>query len=284
MNQRQAPNFAGLRPPSVPFTEVRDRRRAFPLYYDLDLTVARSIAAGTPAVLPLAGNFFFIDQDPTNVGNATVRFVDNNSVWDTPIAVGPGSNWRVPFTGLVIENAAQAGKRLRILYGVDIETVPGINAQVVIAGAVSVIGPHAMNVGPVLTDSPVLTREVGILFGSNFQSAANLAAGATEQIFSAAANANGAVIWEAEIDSLPSLAGTGTIVSLHTHTAAPAAFTDGQAHLQVIVNLATAVGQDAAGRQLARARFIPAGRGAWFYNNGGGAEGAGRRRCLYTLF
>lgn len=283
MNDRPAPTFAGLRPPAVPFSEVRDRRRAIPLYVDVDLTAARSIAGGTPAVLPIAGSFLFIDQDPVNVGTATIRFVDNNSVLDTPITVGPGSNWKVPFTGLVIENAAQAGKRLRIIYGVDVDMVPGVNAQVLITGAVSVIGPHALNVGPLLTDSPILARVVGFTYGATFTSAAALASGASEQVFAAAANPNGAIVWEREADSVPTAAGVVRI-SLHAHTVAPVALGDGDRLLAILINMATAVGNTSYGRLNNQPVFVPAGKGLWFLNSGGTAEGQSARRVVYTLF
>ncbi len=171
-NERQTPNFPGMRPPSVPFTEVRDRRRSFPLYFDVDLSVAHSLAAGTAVVQPVAGTFFYIDNDPTNVGNATVRFLDNSSPVETPLAVGPGANFRVPFNGLVIENTAQSGKRLRVIYGVDLDFVPGLN-QPLTNGGIAVTITTTQPGAPVGVDKEsdnawacdVLVPAAGAVFG-----------------------------------------------------------------------------------------------------------------------
>jgi hypothetical protein len=273
VNDRPAPSFAGLRPPSVPFTEVRDRTRAFPLYFDVDLTAARSIAAGTHLTLPLAGNFFYIDQDPANVGFATVRFVDNQSVIDTPIFVGPGANWKVPFTGLVIENTAQAGKRLRIIYSVDQDAVPGINAQVVINGAVGVQGPHAINSGPVLADLPVLTREVGALYGASNNTNVNLAAGATATMVTAASNVNGVLVHRAFISTK---AAADQECAMLAKATAPTSVIDGDC-IVAATALANTVGYD----RLQEALFIPAGKGIFLFSNV--LETLSYKSLLYTI-
>ena len=135
---RPAPNLPGVRPPQTSFQEVRDRRRAFPLYFDVDLSVARSFAAGTHLKVPAAGNSIYIDNDPVSVGFATLRFLDNESVIETPFRAGPGFNARIPFTGLVFENAAQVGLRLRVIYGTDVEFQPNLNGQVQLTGGVSI--------------------------------------------------------------------------------------------------------------------------------------------------
>jgi len=279
-NERQAPNFPGLRPPSVPFTEVRDRRRAQLQYLDLDLTAARSISGNTAAVLPIAGNFLYIDQDPQNVGFATVRFVDNNSVLDTPIAVGPGSTWKVPFTGLLIENAAQGGKRLRIIYSVDVDAVPGINAQVVINGAVGVQGPRAINGAPVLADLPVLIRDVGTNYGASYKSNAALAANTSDTVFSAAANVNGAIVWEAYAMSENAGAALQSI-AWAAHTAPPNNVVVGDVLASNDSSALTAA-LFVMFASLRTPRFIPAGKG--FYFTGNVAEAAAMRSATYTLF
>lgn len=128
-----------LNKPTSDFNAIRDGRNSLPLYIDVDLTNARSIAANSALVLNIAGNSFFTDADTANGGNATVHFQDtalgNTSA---PFFVSPGFIANVGFTQLLIENTAQAGKRLRIFYGVDIDFQAGVNSSIAISGSVSV--------------------------------------------------------------------------------------------------------------------------------------------------
>lgn len=120
-----------LSPPSSDFAAVRDGRKSMPFWLDVDLSSARSIAAGTALVINIAGNSFYIDADTENVGDARVHFQDatlNNA--SAPIYVSAGSIMTVPFTQIMIENDAQAAKRLRILYGVDIDFRAGVNTSI----------------------------------------------------------------------------------------------------------------------------------------------------------
>jgi hypothetical protein len=128
------PVFAGFQRPSVDMDAVRDGRRAPLLYLDIPLDSTFSINAGNPLVLPLSGNSFYIDQDPSIVGNATVHFQDTNLQQSSaPIYVGPGFIAKVPFTQLLIENkTAQAGKKLRIVYGTDVDFTAGVNATIAV--------------------------------------------------------------------------------------------------------------------------------------------------------
>lgn len=108
-----------------------------PLYIDIDLSTARSIAAKTQLVLNISGNSFYSDQNAIQ-GIAIVHFQDTNlGATSSPITVNPGFIANVGYTQILIENSAQAGKRLRIFYG-DIDFVPGTGGQVTIAGRVDV--------------------------------------------------------------------------------------------------------------------------------------------------
>lgn len=143
-DQSQTPNFPGIRPPSIQFDEVRDGRRAEILWLDIDLTNAR--AAGSPIydganqnTYIIAGNSFYVDNDATNIGNARVHFQDVNvGTASAPLTVGAGFIANVPFTQIKVENTAQAGKRLRIFYGVDLDFTPGLNSQFTLTQAVPV--------------------------------------------------------------------------------------------------------------------------------------------------
>jgi hypothetical protein len=129
-----------LQRPQVGFNAVRDGRRAPIFWYDIDLSTARSIAAGTAEILPLAGDSFYADLDPVNQGEAVVTFQDTNlTSHGAPIFVTRGHIVNVPFTKLLIENAAQPGKRLRFFYGVGLDFKPGSSSSVSVSGEVSVI-------------------------------------------------------------------------------------------------------------------------------------------------
>lgn len=129
------PIFAGFQKPSVDMEAVRDGRRAPLLYLDIPLDTVFTIAGGSPVVLPLSGNSFYVDQDPSIVGNATVHFQDTNlQNSSAPIYVGAGFIAKVPFTQLLIENkTAQAGKVLRIVYGTDVDFTAGVNATIAVS-------------------------------------------------------------------------------------------------------------------------------------------------------
>lgn len=128
------PVFNGFQRPSIDLDAVRDGRRAPLLYLDIDLSTVQTIAGGNPVILPISGNSFYIDQDPSIVGNATVHFQDTNlQTSSAPIYVGPGFIAKVPFTQILIEaKTAQAGKKLRIVYGTDVDFTAGVNATIAV--------------------------------------------------------------------------------------------------------------------------------------------------------
>lgn len=128
--------FPGVSEPQSNFETARNHLRTRPLFYDIDLSVAHSLAAGTHLTLPLDGNTFYVDQ-MVNSGYATVHFQDDVKPGNTGVTVYPGFISRVSFTQLVIENVAQPGLSLRIIYGVDIDFVPAVGAA--LFGAVQVV-------------------------------------------------------------------------------------------------------------------------------------------------
>lgn len=128
-----------LKTPSSDFASVRDGRNSLPLYIDIDLSVARNIAANTQLVIDIAANSLYSDQNILQ-GIATVHFQDTNlGSSSAPVTVNPGFIAHIPFTRLLIENTAQPGQRLRIFYGVDIDFQPGTGGQVTVSGTVAVI-------------------------------------------------------------------------------------------------------------------------------------------------
>ena len=129
------PVFAGFQRPSVDLDAVRDGRRAPLLYVDVPLDNVQTLANGSPVILPISGNSFYIDQDQSIVGNATVHFQDTNlGSSSAPIYVGAGFIAKVPFTQILVEvKTAQAGKVLRIVYGTDVDFTAGVNATIAIS-------------------------------------------------------------------------------------------------------------------------------------------------------
>jgi len=143
--QNQLVNFAGFSRPSSDFFSARSELRATPQYRDIDLSVARSIAAGTAQPLTMAGNFLYVDQKAAS-GYATLHFQDDVSVGNTPITVYPGFMAKVPFTQLILENVAQPGQVMRIVYGTDLDFLP-----VPTAAGVTVL--NSLNVNDVIADT-----------------------------------------------------------------------------------------------------------------------------------
>lgn len=261
------PVFPGITAPSTDFDPVRDQRRATLLYYDVNLTNARSIAANTPLILNIAGNSFYVDQDTGTVGYATVHFQDTTlGIAPAPIYVGPGFIANVPFTQLLIENTAQAGKRLRIFYGVDIDFQAGVNAQVSITGTIATTVGIASLLGH---------GEYTNSYVSNTTKAANT----PDTIFTPAANVNGAIVWHCDFATETAAAAFANSAVL-AKNAAPANVTDGVA-IVTGVNPTTRNANYGCSGELKNPIKIPAGLGLYFIATN--AESNAMRSCTYTL-
>ena len=143
MNDLQ--RFSGMRAPTTDFAAVRTDLQTLPMHVDIDLSTARSYAAATHLEIPLNGNFVYIDQKQ-NSGAATL-YLDDAPTRATGITLFPGFIARVPYTKLIIENAAQPGQTMRLIYGVDVGIQPGVSPG---TGQVNVIdgaGEAFMNWG-----------------------------------------------------------------------------------------------------------------------------------------
>lgn len=280
------PQFPGNETPSVDFDDVRSGQRARLLYFDLDLSIARSIAAGTHSLLQFAGNSFFIDQF-TSAGFATAYFQDTNlAAKGAPVYVGPGFIAHVPFTQVLFENVAQPGKILRVIFGVDVDFSPGLAAAVTatINGTVTVQGTKALSGTLAIADAPVLSEDTGFLYGAAQSSTAALAQAGTEQVFSAASNVNGAIIWAAECFSDIGVVGVGRL-SLNAKATAPTLYNDGDVILTNAGNFVTGSGYIAYVASLARSVRIAAGKGLWWIHSPSvvTTENASARKVLYSL-
>ena len=110
-------------------------------------------------------------------------------------------------------------------------------------------------------------------YGAAYSSNVAIAAGVTSQVFSAAANVNGAIVWAAELFSGSAAAHS---MALLAQIAAPLSVVDGDI-LLLIAARAAGVGQD----RLNRPVFIAAGKGLWFFSFS--LEDSALRSVLYTL-
>ena len=121
-----------LSSPSQDFQAVRDNRRALPFYIDIDLSTART--ESSPLLVTASGNVFYADADP-NSGICSVEFQDTGSdAAAVRLYVSGGAIFNIPFTQFKITNAAQAGKKIRLVYGVDVDFQPGSVTQIALSG------------------------------------------------------------------------------------------------------------------------------------------------------
>ncbi len=187
--------------PSADFRATRDGRRSMPFYVDVDLTNARSDSAGTALFLNIAGNSFYIDANPTD-GACFVEFQDNSSDnAGVNLYCSPGVIFNLQFTQCKLVNSAQAGKKVRIVYGVDVDFQPASVAQV----AISNTGGYTAVRGESWTG---FTNVKGAL-----------AINTPETVLAAGSNTNGAILQLA--DFYDASGGAPIIGALIGHTSPP---------------------------------------------------------------
>jgi hypothetical protein len=132
-----APRFPAVLRPTSDFQAARDGRSTGPLYLDINLSTARSAAAGTALELNIAGNFVYFDQRPQS-GLATL-YIETDDRGSTPLSVFAGWKANVAFTRIFIENPAQPGLSLRLVYGTDLDLNPGQGAGVSVLNPVNTV-------------------------------------------------------------------------------------------------------------------------------------------------
>lgn len=178
------PRFAGMAQPSYDFDSLVDGIRCTPFVYELDLATARDFAAGTAVQVKITGNCCLIDTAP-DVGMARVVFegVQDYTAGQVraPIYCRPGFVTRIPFCNLYIANHAQPGKKLRLIYGVDIdfqELAPALidarPAPLDYTGYYSVIGATVANtaytvVAPSTNVNGVILQSANIMSESGYR-------------------------------------------------------------------------------------------------------------------
>ena len=264
-----APGFPGFSIPSQDFQAVRDDRRSKPLMYTIDLSSARSISAGTALALPLQGNVFYSDPLYDLSGNsvagvARVHFQDQSlNPVGTYFTVQPQFICKVPFTQLLVENYAQPGKFLQVVYGVDLDVIPGLSnlTQTTISGNVN-------------------TNDIGAAWATSYKSTTALAAFTPENIFSAASNVSGGTLWSAQNQS--AFAGASYVrCSWLMKATAPATLIDGDVLLMNENNSFIGVANSIGFGQLKKPLRFNSGKRLDFLPES--TESNAQRMALYTL-
>lgn len=222
------------------------------MYRDISLAAARSLTNGTAEVLTLVGNVIYIDQK-ANSGYATIHVQDDASVGNTPITVFPGFLARLPFTQIILENDAQPGQVLRVIYGTDMDFIP------VPGGGVSVL--NAINVNDVIdSDCGINYLPMTLTVGTN-----------VDLMIPAASNVRG-INFRALSYSIQAGAGGSINTALIAAATAPALVTASKANA---IMLGFAVDTAGAPRMDSVPPFnrkVPAGWGVWAVNQIGVAN------------
>lgn len=257
------PIFPGIGKPSVDFETVRDGRRSTLNYYDVLLDNVFSISNGNPLILPISGNSFYVDQDTSISGSAYVHFQDTNlGNASAPVFVNAGFIAKIPFTQLLIENkTAQAGKKIRIFYGVDVDFTAGINATLILS-----------SLPPVTLAAPAV-----ISYGASAVSYGAASALTPVQLVAPATNVNGVIVWAASIGDFESAG--NNIASIVAKSSTPANPSDGD--VLVLTNNIAPSTQNGVGGSLMTPIKVPAGKGIYYIT--AATVGTGLRSILYTV-
>lgn len=249
---RQGIRFRGQQLPATDFEAVRDQLRTPLLWFEVDLASARP--AATPLEVNVAGaNSFYVDL-AADVGNATLIFAQDDGVRPAAVYVRPGFIARVTSDRLFVYNDAQAGKVLRVVYGTDIDFMPGVNTGVNVSGEVS-------------------NNALGLVYATAFRSSALMAANTAETVVAAGSNTAGLTLWSAGIVTR---AGVNSIANMQAHTAASTTTTTGDVILGACAPATLSVVS-----QLPYPLQVDAGKGLYFLSDT--LETAALRWALYTL-
>ena len=215
-------------------------------FYDLDLSTAN-----TNLILPIAGDFLYIDMASTGV--ATIELNNQQEARKAPFQVRKGFALQAVFKQLKISNTAQPGLFLRITSSVGERVIPAL--------------------GDMNISGSVTTLEDALIFNASYKSSSGLAANTADVIFSPAANLNGAIVHRAQYISNQT---ASTAAALIAKNAAPANVLDGNPILAAISN-----GGGNSMSTLEKPILIPAGQG--LYRISTNAENVAYAFVLYTF-
>ena len=220
-------------------------------YVDIALDVA-----GVNQIFNVSGDFLYVDASST--GTVTLELNNQYNDPSAPFQVSAGFGLQSLFKQLKLTWAAQAGKKIRLMYSTGDKVVP--TNSTTINGTVEI------------TDKGVLPSVV-------FTSAAALGAGAVETVFLPSANANGAVIYAVDGHTQGP---APTIVSLLAKNGSPATYVDGLSIGGPALITNTGIVSSYYPFRLSRAIRIPAGLGLYFFCQAA-ENGTPFRSVSYTI-
>jgi hypothetical protein len=159
---------------------------------DIDLGAAMPTLDGL--MLNIAGNVIYVD--PASTGLATLDLNVQQSAAQAPFLAQSGLVLYGVFYGIKVRWVVQAGLILRIFYATDHKVIPATTGAQIIT---SWTAPQTVNTAIVNTTAvPGSVQNLGGLYGANYRAVSTMAANTGSEVFSAAANANGAIIWRAD--------------------------------------------------------------------------------------
>jgi hypothetical protein len=244
--QLPQPNFPGVRRPVSDFAAVRTELQTGLLQVNVDLSVARSLQAGTALVLNVSGNALYVDQKALS-GVLTLQFNDE-ARGGAQVTAYPGFIARLPFVQIVVENTAQPGLSARLLFGTDVDFEPTA------AAGVSILTP----VNSIESVSPACQ-----ILSANGVIGVGTTVGA---LIPAASNPNGIIIREAYLQLIGGAGGSITSVIIAAPVAPVTVFTP-QVPALLLLGLANSTTNQAATQESTLARQIPAGWGVFLLHN-----------------
>jgi len=211
-------------------------------------------AAAANQVYNVSGDFLYIDTSST--GTVTVEL--NNQYTDAaaPFQVSAGFGINAVFKQLKVSWAAQAGKKIRLMYSTGERVVP--TNSTAISGTVAI----ANN---------------GMDYSGTFNEGTTLGAGAVSTVVAPASNVNGLVIINASFISKQATTPMG--VFLMAKTSAPTGMGDGD--MLLCPDTWNYAAGDTSG-SLKNSIKVAAGKGLYWFNNTADAQ-PGRRHVVYRL-
>ena len=216
-------------------------------YVDIALNVA-----GVNQIFNVSGDFLYVDASST--GLVTLELNNQYNDPSAPFQVSAGFGLQALFKQLKLTWAAQAGKKIRLMYSTGDKVVP--TNSTTISGSVSV-------------------SSTGNAYTGSYKSVTAMAANTPDTVFAPGANANGAIVWTADYVSNQAAAGAACFIAKN---AAPATVIDGD----VLSMMSGGIGQWIRGNLFVPIK-IDAGKGLYYINSGGEAGGGYSRSCLFTL-
>lgn len=239
-------------------------------------TSTYKIPAGERIEIGASGNYIQVRE---SVADLLIENPDKGEI----VEVSQGDDVQLSdFNRLYITNTSAAEVTIKLTIARDKRAGSAkVGGSVSIAGAIALDAATLAAIGAALEsvdlNAATLNKLIYQSYGASYRSTTNMAANTADQVFSAAANTNGAVIHSAQFFNYGATRGTAAFLAKAT---APANTADGDAILSG-VNSCFSAGNYELGANLINPLKIPAGKGLYFIPSI--AEVTASRSVLYTL-